>query len=225
MPKAMRHLQEELGILDTPLIAYNGGLLLDGEKVMSSTEIANHVLEDAIKLCENTTIHLSLYNNDHWYVPSMDYWAKREAHNTQVTPLVQPVSKTLSQWNHKNKGAHKIMAMGDENEIELLYNTLEEQYSSEINLYRSKTTYIEIAHKSISKETAINELLTQNYQHITPKDIIAFGDNYNDIQMLKAVGMGVAVQNAKPEVLEIANAITAKNIEDGVAIAIKEFIE
>ena len=48
-------------------------------------------------------------------------------------------------------------------------------------------------------------------------DVIAFGDNYNDIEMLKAVGLGVAVSNAKKEVLAIADKVTDSNKNDGVA--------
>ena len=51
----------------------------------------------------------------------------------------------------------------------------------------------------------------------TIKNILAFGDNYNDIEMLKSVGIGVAVANAKPEVLSIADVITDTKKEDGVA--------
>ena len=46
---------------------------------------------------------------------------------------------------------------------------------------------------------------------------MAFGDNYNDIEMLKAVGLGVAVANANDEVLKVANKITDTNKNDGVA--------
>ncbi len=54
------------------------------------------------------------------------------------------------------------------------------------------------------------------------KNVIAFGDNYNDIEMLKSVGLGVAVANAIDEVLQIANKITDTNKNDGVAKVIQE---
>ena len=53
-------------------------------------------------------------------------------------------------------------------------------------------------------------------------EVIAFGDNYNDIQMLEGVGLGVAVSNAKEEVKKVANQITSSNIEDGVAQTLHE---
>jgi hypothetical protein len=224
MPSAIRHLQEELDILEMPLIAYNGGLILDQGKVLESSEIAVNVLKTVIDLCSQTHIHLSLYHNDDWFVPEMDYWATREANNTQVTPAFQSLDKTRKLWESENKGPHKIMAMGDEIEIERLYDTLKELHAEDLHLYRSKPTYIEIASKSISKETAIRKLLAEKYSSITMNDIIAFGDNYNDLEMLKAVGMGVAVANAKPEILDVANKVTASNLADGVALSIQKYL-
>ena len=163
MPKAMHHLQEQFKNTSTPLIAYNGGLVLDNDIVLHSTFINNDVLEVIIHQCVETEIHLSLYYADEWYVPSMDYWANREANNTKVTPIVESNKAVLSKWKEEGKGAHKIMCMGDEAEIDVLYKALEKEYSNEIMLYRSKPTYIEISHKSISKKTAIEVLLKKCY--------------------------------------------------------------
>ena len=222
MPKGMRHLQHQFNNIETPLIAYNGGLVLHGETVLHSTFINNTVLAATIEKCASTSIHLSLFHADEWYVPSMDYWAKREEHNTKVTPTIKSYSDVLADWQQEGKGAHKIMCMGDENEIDALYKALEAEFSDEIMLYRSKNTYIEISHKSISKKTAIDLLLQQLYPELSMKHVIAFGDNYNDIEMLKAVGLGVAVANANDEVLKIANKVTDTNKNDGVAKVLQE---
>ena len=53
MPKAMRHLQHELGNASTPIIAYNGGLIINEDKIIQSTEINNSVLESIINKCNN----------------------------------------------------------------------------------------------------------------------------------------------------------------------------
>ncbi|MBE0424449.1 MAG: Cof-type HAD-IIB family hydrolase, partial [Lutibacter sp.] len=192
MPKAMRHLQSQLGNTTAPIIAYNGGLVLHNNLVLHSAFIDNAVLETLIQLCEKTTIHLSLYFEDEWFVPAMDFWANREAENTKVTPIVKSCKSVLSQWKNEGKGAHKIMCMGDEAEIDILYKMLKNLFSDEIMLYRSKPTYIEISHSSVSKKTAIDVLLNSCYTNISMENIVAFGDNYNDIEMLKAVGLGVA---------------------------------
>ncbi|MEW7291177.1 HAD family hydrolase [Aquimarina sp. 2304DJ70-9] len=223
MPSAMTHLQEKLEITNQPLICYNGGLILINKKVVHSTYIATDIIKELHNFNSNQDIHISVYHNDDWYVPEMDFWAHREAQNTKVDPVVKPLQQVIKKWNSENKGAHKIMCMGEESYIDKAYTFLENNFAERLHLYRSKPTYIEIAHKSISKLTAI-EILLNTHFNIPIAKAIAFGDNYNDIDMLKAVGTGVAVANAKPETLEIANTITLAGKEDGVATYIKNNI-
>ncbi|MCK5815175.1 MAG: HAD family phosphatase [Flavobacteriaceae bacterium] len=217
MPKAMTHLQKELKNEHLPLIAYNGGFILVDGNAISSTEITSNTSEAIHDFCKKTNLHLSLYHNDEWYVPEFDYWAKRESNNTKITPEIQPIETTLHNWKSEGKGAHKIMVMGDATEIDRLVHFIDTNLSSEIIGYRSKDTYLEIAHRSISKKTAIKSLLSQHYPTLTMRNVLAFGDNYNDIEMLEAVGIGVAVANAKKEVLAVADSVTETNKEDGVA--------
>jgi hypothetical protein len=68
-------------------------------------------------------------------------------------------------------------------------------------------------------------LLKKNYPSIDLKEVVAFGDNYNDIEMLKHAGLGIAVGNAKPEVKEVANLITESNVNDGVAIQLEKLFQ
>ncbi len=221
MPQAMVHLQQQLNNTHLPLIAYNGGLIIDNGTILYTTEINANVAEEIAEFCNTTNIHVSLYHNDEWYVPEMDYWAKREQHNTKVKPTVKPIIETLKTWKFEKKGAHKIMCMGDEKEIDELVKFIDKNHKNEVISYRSKSTYLEISHCKISKKTAIHRLLKTKYPSIKLENILAFGDNYNDIEMLKTVGTGVAVKNAKNEVLAIANKITDTNKKDGVANYLK----
>ena len=56
------------------------------------------------------------------------------------------------------------------------------------------------------------------------EDVMAIGDSENDIEMLKSVGVGVAMGNAMENVKAVANDITQTNDEEGVAFAIKKYI-
>jgi hydroxymethylpyrimidine pyrophosphatase-like HAD family hydrolase len=58
--------------------------------------------------------------------------------------------------------------------------------------------------------------LKQHYNYST-SEAIAIGDNYNDVEMLKYIGYGIAVGNARKEAMEAANIVAEKNIEDGIA--------
>lgn len=221
MPQAMRHLQEKLQISHQPLICYNGGLIIVDGKTVSSTPIPLPILENLVDFNEDLNCHLSLYHNEEWYVPSMDFWALREENNTKVTPVVASYQEVLAQWKQEERSAHKIMCMGEEAQIDSIAAFLEEHFQEHLNLYRSKPTYLEIANKEVSKLTAISILLQDPFQ-LKLEEAIAFGDNYNDYEMLKAVGMGIAVGNAKPEILEIAKEITFHGKEDGVARSLQK---
>jgi len=224
MPSAMYHIQDDLSIKDTPIICYNGGLILVDKKIIHSSEIHSSILEIIAELNTEKKFHISLYNNDDWYVEEMDFWAKREANNTKVTPVVEPIEAVLKNWKENNKGAHKVMCMGNKEELDIVMESLTLAFPDELHLYRSKDTYIEIASKEISKLTGINTLLKNSYSNLSLENCIAFGDNYNDIEMLAAVKMGVAVQNAKKEVLAIANDVTDTNHNDGVAKALEKHL-
>ena len=224
MPGAMVHLQKMASIENFPIIAYNGGLIIVDEKLVSTTEIDCNILENIIAYNASAKVHLSLYNNDNWYVPGMDYWAKREINNTKTNPEVLSNNEVLKLWKKENKGAHKIMCMGNVEDIDNLYTYLETNFKKQLHLYRSKSTYIEIAPAEISKKTAVEFILQNNYPQFNLNDAIAFGDNYNDIEMLKSVGYGVAVANAKKEVTECCKYTTLAGNKDGVAHFIQKHI-
>lgn len=224
MPNAMRHIQKDLSIENTPLICYNGGLVLLDGKSIHSTEIPVETVEFIANLNKENKFHISLYNNDDWYVEGMDFWAKREENNTKISPTVKPIEAVLADWQLHKKGAHKIMCMGEKSEMDKVMNALYTNFPKDLHIYRSKDTYIEIANKEISKLTGIKMLLAAAYPDFSLENCIAFGDNYNDIEMLEAVKLGVAVENAKPEVLAIADVVTETHHNDGVAKAIEEYL-
>lgn len=226
MPKAMRHLQAELSIEHRPLVCYNGAYILssglEDAEVLFSTGIDPVTCRSIVDLAEVGDIHVSLYSGEDWYVPSRDKWAEREERNTKITPLVEDPLSVLDQWTEDNRVVHKIMCMGGENEIGKLHAFLEKEMSKQVHSYRSKETYIEVAPIATSKAHAIKVL--HKLLGIDPKTIMAFGDNYNDIEMLSAVEIGIAVDNAKPEVKLAASHITKANIDDGVALAIEQHL-
>lgn len=219
MPRAMVYLQRRLNILDQPIVCYNGALVLHGKKEISSTTIKMEQLWDIHNLAQLHFTKLGLYYMDEWYVEENTARVRKEIRYTQSTPVFRDTLDTLKDWEHRDIGAHKIMLMGTKITSDKLYPLLEKQLGNEVHLYRSNDTLIEIAPKSVSKLTAIKQLLKPDK---SLEDVIAFGDNYNDIDMLEHCGFGVAVGNARDEVKAIADAIAPPNFEDGVAEFIRQ---
>jgi len=221
MPRAMTYLQRRLGIEDAPIICYNGALVLHGEKELSSTVIEMSYLQNIHKLASEHFIKLGLYYKNEWYVEENTDRVRKEIRYTQTTPFFRETSETLGDWKNRDIGAHKIMLMGTKGTADAIFPQLTTSFGAKLHLYRSNDTLIEIAPKSVSKLSAI-ELLLEEGQ--TLADVISFGDNYNDIEMLKHSGYGVAVGNAREEVKTIADAVTLTNQENGVARFIKEHL-
>jgi Cof subfamily protein (haloacid dehalogenase superfamily) len=78
-----------------------------------------------------------------------------------------------------------------------------------------------VIHRDCSKATGVRALA--ELLHIDLTQVMAIGDNMNDLEMLRAVGWGVAMGQAPQAVKASAHAITASNAEDGVALAIERY--
>ena len=224
MPSAMKHLQENLGFYDD-LVCYNGALIYNkkGEELFNDT-IPTAITQDVFSYIEKFDLHLSLYRNDEWLVNKMDYWAKREINNTKVEPKhIEDFGSKIQEMTDKQEGVHKILIMGEALHLNEIERELRKDYSQDIQLYRSKDTYIEINVKTASKKNAV-AILAKEYG-ISPKQVMAFGDNYNDVEMLAYVGYGIAVENARAEAKKLAYATTLHHKEHGVAHYLKNVLK
>lgn len=226
MPAAMTHLQKDLKREDNPIICYNGGFVIHPSKsqhsALSSTWIEAKICGKIVDLARNQDIHISLYSENDWYAPKVDKWTEKEEKATKVKAEILGNAAVIASWQREQRGAHKVMCMGGAGDIEWLYHQLEQNFSSLLHLYRSKDTYIEIAPRAISKATGL-QLILENY-NIDMTEVMAFGDNYNDMDLLQSVGMGIAVDNAREEVKAVARKLTANSKADGVAMAIEEHL-
>lgn len=92
--------------------------------------------------------------------------------------------------------------------------------ASEYNLTSSLGPNMEISDCLADKGRALQSLC--RYLHIPLEQSVAFGDGRNDIPLLQAAGIGVAMGNAVPEVKEASDAVTLTNMEDGIAFWLKQ---
>jgi len=81
---------------------------------------------------------------------------------------------------------------------------------------------IEVTHKEANKAKGLERVCS--LLHVPMNQVMAIGDSGNDIPMLKSAGMGIAMGNAPSEVKAAADAVTATNEEDGVALAIETYV-
>ena len=97
-----------------------------------------------------------------------------------------------------------------------------EDMGERMHILHSTPYFIELLPPGIDKGTALAKIL-QHYG-MSPRNLIAFGDSYNDIDMLRLAGKGVAMGNAEEKVKQAADYVTLTNEEDGVAVFLEEMI-
>ena len=116
-----------------------------------------------------------------------------------------------------------VMMHRDPQEVGVFQSELERIFAGRAEVLRSGLiTLVEILPVGITKGTAVDFIL--NYLDILPQETIAFGDNCNDLDMIRRAGIGVAMGHSPEDVRQGADYVTGTNDEDGVAHAIRKFV-
>lgn len=109
----------------------------------------------------------------------------------------------------------KLLMTGHPDDMVRAEAELTDLVGNDMEVFRSAPFFLELVPKGIDKAQSLMRLLNLVGQQ--PADMIAFGDGYNDLSMLRLAGIGVAMANAAPEVRAEADCVTLSNDEDGIA--------
>lgn len=217
MPKAIVPILKELAV-KAPIISYNGALILsaENEQLFSQKPAEKNCLSILKDIrTQWPQIVINYYCADDWYVEDLsDRLVKEEAAITGVTPLEASFQALLS----SGKLPHKLLCMCPPSICQQMENILTPCYPA-FNIIRSSPTLLEIIDKSVSKAHAVKKFM--ELYNIPASQAIAFGDNYNDLDMLSTVGMGIAMGNAPLKVKTAAAQITSSNDADGIYNALR----
>jgi Cof subfamily protein (haloacid dehalogenase superfamily) len=204
---------------DPPAILYNGGLVYDFSKdtvlyrMPLEHEQARAVLE---MLREFPSVVPHLYVNDLVYAagPSELTEQYRRRNGLQVE-LVGDLVAFL------RLDPMKILIIGTPNDLAAVLAQIRAR-ALPVHAVFSEPTFLEILPQGSSKGTALEFLAPR--LGIALADVIAVGDNLNDLEMIRTAGLGVAMGNAPAEVQSHADYVTATNDNEGLAVVIERFI-
>ena len=117
---------------------------------------------------------------------------------------------------------NKCLMTGEPERMAELEKELKKKYAGSLNIFRSEPFFLEMMPKGIDKAAVLKNFLP--FLGITRDEVICCGDGYNDKTMIEFAGLGVAMANARDEVLEVADYITSSNDEDGIAEVVEKYI-
>lgn len=209
----------EIDKYDGYVLSYNGGKIV---KWQTKEEIySNHLPNDVIPILYNYAkekSHALLGYSGKEIITEMpdDKYVKEESRINKMQ-----IRKVDNLMESLEPNPTKLLMTGDPSLMIKAEEELSELVGNKMDVFRSAPFFIELVPKGIDKAQSLNRLL--GLIGLTSNDMIAFGDGYNDLSMLKLAGIGVAMANAVPEVRAEADFITKSNEEDGVAFAIQKF--
>jgi len=201
--------------IQCPIICYSGALILD--------ENRNLLFQNGIEPAKAQTIirfitskqyntALCIYAHDQWIVRDKnDERVKREESIVQVPAQQGSLSDVTG------SAIHKLLCMSDAELTPLIETALKVQFP-QYSIVKSSSRMLEIMQHGVNKAEAIKRLCA--LWNIDIKDTVAFGDNYNDAEMLTAAGQGYLMANAPEplkEQLDGKVSITLDNDHDGIA--------
>lgn len=211
---------QQLG-LDVPVITYHGALVqqvLSGEilfrRVIPSA-LASEIVQDVLE----RGFHAQIYLRDRVIVQELNKWSQEYARIASVAIEQEDLVTLLAQ---EPEGVEKILLMADEQDLDRLAPELNERFGDRVHLAKSKAFFLEMTDIAVNKGVALAALADRF--GIAQEEIMAIGDSFNDLEMIKYAGLGVAMGNARPEIQALADVVTATNEEDGVAEAIERYV-
>jgi Cof subfamily protein (haloacid dehalogenase superfamily) len=208
--------------VDVPLITYQGALVKNSQtqQVLYYQPLAPDMAVAVLKYFQKAGVHYHSYFNDQLCLESRSEEGMNYAQLAGVEPLIVP---SLVDACRQGQEALKIMAVNrDQERLLEMEKDLKHIYGSSLHITRSKPYYLEIMNPQANKALALKTLA--EHFGIQQREVMALGDSYNDMEMIKWAGLGVAMGNAPAEVKRVADFVTASNDEDGVAQALQYWI-
>lgn len=232
--------------VDKYLICDNGASIYDvtQNKTIWSKEIDKKTVENLVNTCIENNIYYMVFTDEEIIVKDLRHMALafyKQRHNCKdeasgitqfryagieyIQKLQKPVRRIVVCDQDRviyNSIVKKLCQFDD---IELLASP---HISNKIIKDEDKTlllrySYAEILPKNANKWIAIKELITR-IGGIEDSEVMAIGDNFNDVSMLKNAGLGVAMNNGASVAKEVARVVAPSNDEDGVALILERYI-
>lgn len=212
-PLGMLPIYQELQ-LTTPFISYGGALVMDSaQAVMQSTGMPQQTAIALRRQIEQDypEVIVNAFSFQHWVTscPGNDRLAEEEAITFSKSQygLIEDILPA-------GQIVHKVHCMGPAEQI-LAIEAYVNATCPDLSASRSSSLFLEIMHRNASKANAV-KFLCDHYQ-VPLAQTLSFGDNFNDLDMLKTTGQSVAMANAPVEIQQQATYVALSSDQCGVA--------
>ena len=208
------HMQDYGGFL----MAYNGGAIADAAtgEVLSAHAMDREDARQVLRALEELPVTPILDDGKIFYVTDRcGYMVDYECRNNRMACVEVP---NLAEW--LNFAPYKLLMSVDPAIIKRVQTEIAALLPEGLCVVQTAPFYLEVIPAAINKGDGLLSIC--RLLGIEASQAIAFGDSENDIPMLKAAGLGIAMENASAEVRSAANSVTLSNNDNGIAVALGE---
>ena len=212
MPEAIYPITDGIGLERMPVISYGGGFVLtEDEKILHDKKMPLDDTKNILAAIDErwAGVSINYYAGRNWYVRAVDANIQHEMDITQAKAELADFDKLIDEKILPNK----IMIICEPPICEEMERELGKMFPA-LNVVRSAPYLLEIMDKSVSKAVGIKILL--RHYNFGVDEAVAFGDNYNDIEMLEYIPRSVAMGNAPDAIKKIASTVTDTNANSGI---------
>ncbi|WIY59161.1 HAD family hydrolase [Bacillus arachidis] len=191
------------------MVYYNGALLRD-----QITKTNYHYPIDAVHTAEIINFVMQTQPASFIAIEVQDTCYINQNIKTNFITATKPIVMTNEEM--KQRSVSKILLHSFSH-----YEKLEEQFRHKVNVIcTDQNQLVQIMGRNVSKENAVLNWCQKH--EISAKQVMAFGDDWNDIGLFKECGYPIAMENAISELKELAYCITDSNEEDGIACILEQ---
>jgi len=213
-----------------PMVFFNGAEVADipSGKILYTNLINMDVVNFGIDIARELGIYYQIYlqagispdtgkedPQQKWgallidrYCEEAEYYYK----HTGINPIVKDLKKVAAL---PVEGCIKGMYIVDQSMHDEVRRRINERFGDQVSVIRSYPTFLEILNKGVSKGEGLR--IAMLHRGLKPEEVLAFGDEENDLPMFPVAGFAAAPENGRENVKKAADLIYKSNAEEGLA--------
>ncbi|MBF8807786.1 MAG: HAD family phosphatase [Enterococcus lacertideformus] len=216
------HYYQQLG-LTTPMVNFNGALVHIPNQYWAhekETLIDKQIVFDILAQKRQLNLDfIAAENRETYFIDSFDFF------DAKIFAATKPSPKNLLSPHNLTMNPTSLLVRTKKQHAEQVSTELTRQFGNfvYVRTWGGPMAILEIVSKGIEKAKGVHRIA--NYLNVDQKDVIAFGDEHNDLELLEYAGWGVAMKNGTEQLKGVADDITEQtNQEDGLASYLEKLL-
>jgi Cof subfamily protein (haloacid dehalogenase superfamily) len=214
----------ELGIKgeDQYALTLNGAISSKASgEIMTSDLIANSVYRQLTAYALSLKLPFNIVDFESRIIMpnhDIDPMVYQQAYENQAVLFV----RSVEEFPEKGQAIAKACFVGSQELLDRVEDRVKEDWGQDFNVLRTDARFLELLNPKVNKGQGLKELCGR--LEIAPEEVMAIGDERNDLDMFAFTGTSVAMGNGNDLVKQAADYVTSSNDEDGIAQALEKFV-